>query len=181
MGLYGKACAVVAGAGALATIGMAGGAHARPQCDAGWRFEHPRRVDRKLVVFDRERDENRTGRTAMATFTARHGGTVSYSIAGDFGAGAEASLFDVIKVSIQSNLHVDVRRELHAEVGNSISVKVPPNRAVTGRYGVFKLVVRGHLFYLTRTCQRQHNHPRTRVRLPNQVGWRINQHRIHRH
>ena len=176
-----RAGALAAGAGLL-TAGclLPGGADARPVCDAGWYFNHPRRVDKRMVVFDRERDENLTRHGAQATFTAHHGGTVSWSTSGDFGGGLEADLFGVIKASVQSNLNLSVERSMHAEVGNSITVRVPPHRAVTGRYGIFKLVIRGHLFYLTSACQRQRNHPRLGVRLPHQVGWRVRQHRIHR-
>ena len=177
----GRAGALAAGAGLLVVGGLLpGGAEAVPLCDAGWHFDHPHRVDRKLVVFDRERDENLTRRGAQATFTANHGGSVSWSMEGSFGGGLEADLFGLIKASVQSNLNVNVERSVHADIGNAITVRVPPHRAVTGRYGVFKLVVRGHLYFLTRTCQRQHNRPRERVKLPNQVGWRITSHRIHR-
>jgi hypothetical protein len=176
-----RAGALAAGAGLLAAgCVLPGGADALPQCDPGWFFKHPRRVDKKLVVFDRERDENLTHRGASATFTANHGGTVSWSMSGGFGGGAEADLFGLIKTSVEANLNVQVARSLHAEVGNAITVHVPPHRAVVGHYGVFKLVVRGHLYYLTRTCQRQHNRPRVRVKLPHQIGWRVSQHQIHR-
>ncbi len=183
MGPVGKAGALAAGVGLLVagTGPLAGGASARPVCDAGWRFEHPHRVVKKMVVFDRERNENRTGSRASTTFTAKRGGTASYSVSGDFGGGVEEDLFGVIKLSVQSHLGVKVERQIHAELGNSITVTMRPHRAVVGKYGVFRLVVRGHLFYLTRTCQRQHNRPRAKAKLPVQVGWRVSSHRIRRH
>jgi hypothetical protein len=183
MGPVGKAGALAAGVGLLVagTGPLAGGASARPACDAGWRFEHPRRVVKKMVVFDRERNENRTGSRASTTFTANRGGTASYSVSGDFGGGLEEDFFGVIKLSVESHLGVTVVHQMHADLGNSITVKMRPHHWVKGKYGVFRLVVRGHLFYLTRTCQRQHNRPRLKAKLPLQVGWRVSSGRIHRH
>jgi hypothetical protein len=183
MGPVGKAGALAAGVGLLVagTGPLAGGASARPACDAGWRFEHPHRVVKKMVVFDHEYNENKTGNAASTTFTANRGGTASYSVSGDFGGGLEEDFFGVIKLSVESHLGVTVVHQMHAELGNSITVRMRPHHWVRGKYGVFRLVVRGHLFYLTRTCQRQHNRPRLKAKLPLSVGWRVSSGRIRRH
>jgi hypothetical protein len=167
--LAGSAGAVLAAAPAA----VAPVASARPICDEGWVFANPHRYARRLVVFDRERDENRTGHRIRATLIAKRGGTARWHIDAAIDAGAGGSIFKVIKASVSSHFHVSVTRKMTASIGNKVSSPVRAHHALVGKYGVFRMVVTGHLYYWTRYCGVGTDKGYVTVKLPDEVGWRV--------
>lgn len=149
-------------------------AGARPRCDAAWHFAHPHVKSRRLHAFDRERDENHTRHRLQATLTARRGGTLQWGIHTHFG-GSGGLNFGIVSASVDSSFDFDYSRTLTAEIGNEVSQAVSPHHALVGRYGVFKMVVTGHVYFLTSVCERQSDKGRVAVDLPNQVGWSVHQ------
>ena len=173
------ACTVALLAAAVAAGSLAQTGQAQPRCDSGWRFVHLDQEPRKLKVFDRERDENRTRHVAQVTLTSRRGGTFTYQVsAGGGGEVGVSAPFSVFSASIKAEFGVSVARQMTAEVGNDISVPVSPHHALVGRYGIFKMIVTGHLYYLTETCDITNDQGRVTAKLPKQIGWRISEHRL---
>jgi hypothetical protein len=130
-------------------------------------------------VFDRERDENRTGHTAEVTLTSRRGGTFTYQVSASGGGEAGVSApFSVFSASIKAEFGVSVSRQMTAEIGNDISVPVSPHHALVGKYGIFKMIVTGHLYYLTEACDVTNDKGSMTVKTPRQVGWRISDYRL---
>jgi hypothetical protein len=170
---------MTAGAVAFLVSLVAGGSLApasggRPICEEGWKFRNLHREARKLKVFDRERDENRTGHTAEVTLTSRRGGTFTYQVSASAGGEAGVSApFGVFSASIKAEFGVSVSRQMTAEIGNNITVPVSPHHALVGKYGIFKMIVSGHLYYLTRACDITNDEGYVTVKTPRQVGWRI--------
>jgi hypothetical protein len=169
----------VAVAGAAATLAILGGsaltpAGARPRCDPQWYFANPHVKSRRLHAFDRERDENHTRRPLQATLTAKRGGTLEWGVHSSFGGGGGIN-FGIVSASVDASFDFEFSRSLTAEIGNEVSQSVAPHHAIVGRYGVFKMVVTGHVYFLTSVCERQQDKGRVAVDLPNQVGWSVHQ------
>jgi hypothetical protein len=171
--------AAIAVAGTAVALAMLGGsaltpAAARPRCDAAWQFADPHVKSRRLRAFDRERDENHTSHSLQATLTAKRGGTVEWGIHSHFG-GSGGLNFGIVSASVDSSFDFDYSRSLTAEIGNEVSQRVAPHHALVGRYGVFKMVVTGHVYFLNSVCDVQNDKGRVAVDLPNQVGWSVHQ------
>jgi hypothetical protein len=82
-----------------------------------------------------QRNENRTGRTQIATFTSTRTRTIERSVS----AGMEAKLggFAVLEASIEASWKIDVVSAKTARVDNQQSVSVPPHNVAVGAYGVY--------------------------------------------
>jgi hypothetical protein len=166
-------------AAVVVVLSMIGGsaltpAGARPRCDAAWHFDSPHVKSRRLVAYDRERDENHSRRPLHATLTAKRGGTLEWAIHSHLG-GSGGINFGIVSASVDSSFDFEFSRSLSAEVGNEVSQTVAPHHALVGRYGVFKMVVTGHVYFLTSICERQQDKGRVAVDLPSQVGWSVRQ------
>jgi hypothetical protein len=171
--------AALAAAGAAVALATLGGsaltpAGARPRCDAAWEFANPHVKSRRLRAFDRERDENHTRHSLQATLTAKRGGTVTWGIQSHVG-GSGGLDFGIVSAWVESSFDFDFSRSLTAEIGNEVSQRVSPHHALVGRYGVFKMVVTGHVYFLNSVCDVQSDKGRVAVGLPNQVGWSVRQ------
>ena len=88
-------------------------------------------------------------------------------------AGAGGSIFKVIKASVESHFHISVTRQMTAEIGNKVTSPIRAHHALVGKYGVFRMVVTGHLYYWTRYCSVGTDKGYVTAQLPDQVGWRV--------
>ena len=113
------------------------------------------------------------------TLTSRRGGTLGYQVTADGGGEVGGSVpFGIFSASIKAEFGVSVSRQMTAEIGNDISVPASPHAALVGRYGIFKMIVTGHLYYLAENCDITSGKGIVTAKMPRQIGWRITEHRL---
>jgi len=153
----------------------------RQECTPGlkWYPAYPSMSRRVLSRTEPiQRNENRTGRTQIATFTSTRTRTIERRVS----AGMEAKLggFAVLEASVEASFHIDVVSAKTARVDNQQSVSVPPHNVAVGAYGVYTRTFAG-LFVrrarpgdggaINKRCPRLRNNHFSATFPLDEVGW----------
>lgn len=141
---------------------------AAPACDPGWIFTPKAQYGNyHSQVGPALYNRNDTSQTANSKFTSEVTGTVGIAV-----EGSTEVQGGVFIASVKSSYKVSLSASLTAKMGNEISVSVPPRSGVYAAYGVWRLKVTGHNYYLDSIC-RTRNSTNPVVYGPRYVGWRI--------
>jgi hypothetical protein len=121
-------------------------------------------------VVNQLEDQNTTQAQITATFTSTSATTVSTSASIDISASADASLLDIIFVSVRAQINASVTKTASTVVGDEVRVPIPPGKTLHGIYGVSVQVTTGHL-YQSNNCNGQPNYGTVKTYVPITSGW----------
>ena len=125
-----------------------GGVGAYPACDPGWRYTNVTRyANRMRYLSGPFAFQNDTPNKQSFTLTKSVTGTVGFTTS--IGGGVAV---DVIIAKVEAKTGLELHRSVSVSTTLSATVTVDPHRTGHLGFGVWRVVTRGHYYYVGQTC-----------------------------